>query len=163
MKNLTMKKWIKRAVFIIIGIGAVIQVVRPARTNPVSNRSEDIQAALPVHPEVAATLSRACNDCHSNNTVWPWYSNVAPVSWLVVSDVREGRNELNFSSWGAYDREKQQKLLGEICEQVREGEMPGFQYEMMHPKARLSDADRGTICAWTSALAPHGGEHEGDD
>ena len=158
-----MKQWIKRSVFIIIGIVVVIQVVRPARTNPVSNPDEDIQAVLPVHREVAATLSRACNDCHSNNTVWPWYSNVAPVSWLVVSDVREGRNELNFSNWGAYDREKQQKLLGEICEQVREGEMPGFQYEMMHPKARLSDADRRTICAWTSALAPHGGEHGGND
>lgn len=158
-----MKKWIKRSFFIIIGILAVIQVVRPARTSPVSNPSENIQAVLPVHPEVAATLSRSCNDCHSNNTVWPWYSNVAPVSWLVVSDVKAGRSDLNFSSWGAYDREKQQKLLGEICEKVEEGEMPGDVYTLMHANARLSDADRRTICAWTSALAPHGGEHGGND
>ncbi len=158
-----MRKWIKRSFFIIIAIAAVIQVVRPARTNPVSNPRENIQAVLPVHPEVAATFSRSCNDCHSNNTVWPWYSNVAPASWLVVGDVKEGRNELNFSSWGAYDREKQQKLLGKICEQIKEGEMPGFQYTMMHPKARLSDTDRKAICTWTASLTPPGGEEEGDD
>jgi hypothetical protein len=158
-----MKKWIKRSFFIIIGILAVIQVVRPARTNPVSNPNEHIKAVLPLHPEVEATFSRACNDCHSNNTVWPWYSNVAPVSWLVVSDVREGREKLNFSTWAAYGREKQQKLLGKICEEVKEGEMPEIQYTLMHPRARLNDGERRAVCAWTSALAPGSGKHEGDE
>lgn len=158
-----MRKWIKRSLLIIIGILVVMQVVRPARTNPVSNPREHIQAVLPVHPEVAAIFTRSCNDCHSNNTVWPWYSNVAPVSWLVINDVREGRNDLNFSSWGAYDREKQQKLLHEICEQVKEGEMPGVSYTLMHSNARLSDTDRGTICGWTAGLAPGGAEREADD
>lgn len=158
-----MRKWIKRAVLIIIGIFVVIQMARPSRTNPSSNPSENIQAVLPVQPEVASIFARACNDCHSNNTVWPWYSNVAPVSWLLVADVKEGRNKLNFSTWAAYDREKQQKHLGEICEQVKEGEMPGAVYTLMHPNARLSDAARRTICAWTASLASGGGEHEGEE
>jgi hypothetical protein len=157
-----MKKWIKRSFLAIIAILVVIQAARPARTNPASDPNQHIQAVLPVHPEVAATLSRSCNDCHSNNTVWPWYSNVAPVSWLLVSDVNEGRNELNFSAWGAYDREKQHKLLGKICEEVKDGEMPGTPYTLMHPNARLSNADQGKLCAWTAALAPGGGEHEGE-
>lgn len=158
-----MRKWITRSAFIIIGIFVVIQAVRPSRTNPVSSPGDSIQVVLPVHPEVTSIFARACNDCHSSNTVWPWYSNVAPVSWMVVSDVREGRNKLNFSTWAAYDRKRRQELLGEICEQVKEGEMPGLPYELMHPKARLNDADRRTICAWTSALAPGRGEHEGDE
>lgn len=158
-----MKKWIKRSSMVLIAIVVVMQVVRPVRTNPASEPSQHIQAVLPIHPEVAATFARSCNDCHSNNTVWPWYSNVAPVSWLLANDVKEGRNDLNFSTWGAYDREKQQKLLGEICEQVKEGEMPGTPYTLLHPKARLNDADRRTICSWTAGLAPGRGEHGGED
>jgi hypothetical protein len=158
-----MKKWIKRSVLILIALAMVIQVARPAKTNPASDPRQHIQAVLPVHPEIAAAFARSCNDCHSNTTVWPWYSNVAPVSWLLASDVNEGRQELNFSTWGAYDPQKQRKLLGEICEQVKEGEMPEIQYTFMHPKARLTDADRRTICSWTAALAPGGNERGGED
>jgi hypothetical protein len=75
-------------------------------------------------PEVAAILQRSCNDCHSNRTVWRWYSNVAPASWLVSHDVREGRDALNLSEWTRYAPQKQHKLMEEICEQVTEGEMP---------------------------------------
>jgi hypothetical protein len=142
-------RWSRRIFFPIIAIVAVMQVVRPARINPASNPSEDIQALLRVHPEVVAMFSRACNDCHSNNTVWPWYSNVAPLSWLLVKDVREGRSALNFSEWCTYDHEKQHKLLGEICEEVRGGEMPGTAYSLAHRQARLNDADRQAICSWT--------------
>lgn len=158
-----MKKWIKRSLLILVAIAVVIQVARPARTNPASDPGQHIQAVLPVHPEIAATFTRSCYDCHSNSTVWPWYSNVAPVSWLLASDVSEGRRELNFSAWGAYDPQKQRKLLGEICEQVKEGKMPGTPYTLMHPKAQVSDADRRTICSWTAGLAPGGGERGGED
>lgn len=144
-----MKKWSKKAFFLILGIVLLIQVVRPERSNPSSNLGEHIQAVLAVPPEVAAISSRACNDCHSNNTLWPWYSNVAPFSWVVVSDVRNGRSALNFSEWGAYDLKKQQELLKEICEQVKEGEMPEAAYLLVHPHARLSGADREAVCSWT--------------
>lgn len=161
-----MSKWVKGAFLLLVVVAGVIQLARPARTNPSSDPSDHIKAVLPVHPEVEAVLSRSCNDCHSNDTVWPWYSNVAPVSWLLANDVKEGRRELNFSSWGSYQGEKQQKLLGEICKEVRSGEMPGPAYRLAHPKARLTQAEQATLCAWTSSIAPamRGGheEHEGE-
>lgn len=164
-----MRKWLKRSFVVLVVLVAVAQFVRPARTNPVSNPQEHIQAVLPVHPEVAAAFSRACNDCHSNTTAWPWYSNVAPASWLVANDVNEGREEMNFSAWGTYKAEKQQKLLGKICEEVREGEMPGAAYTLIHRDSKLSNADRQAVCSWTktvgasaSAEKDHDKEDEGD-
>jgi hypothetical protein len=126
-----------------------MQFIRPERSNPPINTSQTIHASLPVDPAVDATFARSCNDCHSNLTVWPWYSNVAPVSWLLVSDVRRGRSNLNFSEWGSYPLEKQQELLKGICAEVSDKEMPGSAYTLMHPAARLTDADTGSICAWT--------------
>ncbi len=108
---------------------------------------------LPVTLETSVLFSRACNDCHSNNTIWPWYSNVAPISWLLVHDVRGGRSALNFSQWGGYDREKQAKLLGEICDEVKEGDMPPVTYTVAHSQARLSDASRASLCSWTRSAA----------
>jgi hypothetical protein len=83
---------------------------------------------------------RACFDCHSNETVWPWYSNIAPVSWLVEHDVQDGRSRLNFSDWGRAGHE-----VGEAAEVVREGEMPPAYFLIMHPEARLSAAEKQTL------------------
>ena len=101
-------------------------------------------------PEVAAVLRRACYDCHSNETVWPWYSHVAPVSWLLARDVREGRGELNFSTWDAYDAKKKTKKLKETAEEVTEGEMPPWFYAAVHRHAALSPADAERLRAWTA-------------
>ena len=161
-----MKKWLWRSLLFLIILAGLIQFARPEKTNPGSNPARHIKAVMPVRPEVAAALNRSCNDCHSNNTVWPWYSNVAPVSWLVINDVNEGREELNFSSWGAYKGEKQQKLLGEICKEVSSGEMPGAAYLLAHPQARLTQAERTAICSWTQTMAsrtPQKHEEEGDE
>jgi hypothetical protein len=80
---------------------------------------------------------RACFDCHSNETVWPWYSNIAPMSWLVQRDVIQGREELNFSTWGRGEQEAE-----DIAEVIRDGEMPPMQYLLLHPGARLTDAEK---------------------
>lgn len=80
---------------------------------------------------------RACYDCHSNETAWPWYTNVAPVSWLTTRDVEEGRRKLNFSEWGIGEQE-----ADEMIEVVEEGEMPPVFYRWMHPNARLSEVER---------------------
>ncbi|MGA9533224.1 MAG: heme-binding domain-containing protein [Anaerolineales bacterium] len=90
--------------------------------------------------ETRALAERACSDCHSNETAWPWYSSVAPVSWLVVHDVQEGRQTLNFSEW-----DRNQQRLREIAEVLREGEMPPFYYVLQHPGARLSAAERAQL------------------
>jgi hypothetical protein len=80
---------------------------------------------------------RACFDCHSNETTWPWYSNIAPVSWLVAHDVEEGRQRMNFSEWN-----RAHNAVGEVSEVVNSGEMPPFYYAIMHPKAQLTDAEK---------------------
>jgi len=89
-------------------------------------------------PQTRALFMRACGDCHSNETKWPWYSHVAPVSWLVAHDVEEGRENLNTSTWG---RQKRNKGY-DAAEEVEEGDMPPFFYLPAHPEARLDDAEK---------------------
>ena len=92
--------------------------------------------------EAKAVAEGACYDCHSNETAWPWYTNVAPSSWLVQRDVEEGRENLNFSEWPAGAEIVSEGIGQQIAEVVAEGEMPPFQYKIMHGAARLSDAQR---------------------
>jgi len=146
-----MKVWLKRIPMALVVLLVAIQVVRPARTNPPVDQKLEISAIHTGSPQAMGVLERSCNDCHSHHTVWPWYSNVAPVSWLVTHDVQEGRGEMNLSQWGSYEEKKRQKLLGKMCEEVTEGGMPGTAYEWMHPKARLNTADVQTVCAFTRA------------
>jgi cytochrome c551/c552 len=132
--------------FVVVVVGA--QLVPVARTNP------PVTGDVAAPPEVAALLRRACYDCHSNETVWPWYSRVAPVAWLVSHDVSEGREELNFSAWGDYPAKRRAKKLKESREEVEDGEMPPWYYLLMHPEARLDDAERARLLAWTAEAAP---------
>lgn len=92
-------------------------------------------------PATRALAQRACFDCHSNETVWPWYSKVAPVSWLVWNDVQEGRRRMNFSEWDQGGSQNE----SEIVEVLQEGEMPPFQYLIMHPEAHLSNVDKQAL------------------
>ncbi len=133
------------AVRLALGAAALllaIQVVRFERTNP------PVIADLQARPEVKSVLRRACYDCHSNETVWPWYSAVAPVSWLLHYDVTAGRSAVNFSDWGMLAPEEQRKKMHESGESVAEGEMPPWYYLPMHPEGRLSDVDKGIVEAW---------------
>lgn len=106
-------------------------------------------------PEVRALAVRACFDCHSNETKWPWYSSVAPVSWLVSHDVDEGRRELNFSEF-----DQRQRHAKDAAEEVREKEMPPAIYFPMHPEAKLTDAERQQlVAAFEAMFGKEGGEH----
>lgn len=146
-----MKVWMKRSLLALAVLLVAAQVVRPARTNPTVDPKLEISAIHTGSPAAMGILERSCNDCHSNRTVWPWYSKFAPASWLVTSDVNEGRSEMNLSEWGAYSQEKRQKLLGKMCEEVTEGDMPGALYATLHPQARLTGADVQAVCAFSKA------------
>jgi cytochrome c553 len=128
-----------------------IQFVRPARTNPAVDQTQAMHTRLQVTPQVAAILDRSCQDCHSNSTRWPWYSNVAPASWFLVDHVNEGRQNMNFSEWGTLDKRRADKRLEEICEQVSDRLMPLDSYTWIHRSAKLSDEDIKTLCEWTEA------------
>ncbi|MGQ0763764.1 MAG: heme-binding domain-containing protein [Acidobacteriota bacterium] len=141
-------KWIA----IVLALAAVgIQFVRPARTNPPLEPSQTLEAHTQMTPEVAKIFERSCNDCHSNKTTWPWYTNVAPVSWWTIDHVTHGRSHLNYSEWGKLKRPDQEKSLQEICDEVFDGKMPLPSYLPMHPQARLSELDKKVLCDWTEA------------
>jgi len=129
----------------------IAQFFGPAKTNPAIDPSQSLESRLQVTPQVAAILDRSCNDCHSNKTRWPWYSNVAPVSWFVISHVDEGRQNMNFSEWGRYTQSDVGGLLKKICREVKGGDMPLSSYTPLHPGSKLSAEDVKTLCAWTDA------------
>ena len=139
-------KWI---VIVVAVLFVAIQVIRPAKTNPPVDETRTIYARIQVPPEVAGIMERSCQDCHSSKTVWPWYSQVAPVSWLLTDDVNDGRRHLNLSDWAAYDSKRASKKLDEMCEQVDHGEMPLWFYVPLHPKSKLTENDKKILCDWT--------------
>jgi len=137
---------------VFVGIGGVllaIQFAPVARTNP------PIEVSVEAPPEVTTILRRACFDCHSNETVWPPQAYVAPVSWLVSHDVKEGREELNFSRWGP---DQVKRTAKELPKEVEKKDMPPFLYLLAHPEAKLSDADRAALVGWARGL----GEKKGN-
>ena len=141
-------KWV---VIIVAGLFVLLQLKRPARTNPASESSQSIEAHVQMTPQVKDILDRSCRDCHSNKTDWPWYTNVAPLSWWITDHVNQGRTSLNLSEWGKLDKERQDKKLRQICDEVDDGAMPFPSYLPMHPKAKLSEQDKKILCDWTAA------------
>lgn len=153
-----MKKSVK---YIVIGIAAllvVIQLIPVDRNNPPVTPELELQAL----EEVMAVFKVSCYDCHSNQTKWPLYSYVAPVSWLVAHDVEEGRDELNFSEWQKYSEKKKQKKMEEIVEETSGDEMPLPIYLFMHSDVKLSDQQKEIIKKWGGAVADEHGEEEGE-
>jgi len=93
-------------------------------------------------------MRRSCNDCHSNETEWPWYARIAPVSFLVARDVKDCRKKLNLSIWDSYDELRKTRKKREIAKEVGRGEMPPWYYVPLHPEAKLSAAERALIIKW---------------
>jgi hypothetical protein len=131
-------------VFVIVLAAA--QLVRPGRVNPPIDAGRTIQAHVGTTSGLGAVLDRACRECHSNATVWPWYTRIAPVSWALAYGVSAGRRAVNFSEWGAYQPAEQRTLLAASCDDASTGRMPGA-WTMVHPEAKLSASDVETICA----------------
>jgi hypothetical protein len=147
--NLGKVRAMARASKLLLFTGALlvaIQLVRCEHDNP------PVTGEIQAPANVQAILERACYDCHSNETRWPWYSHVAPVSWLVHHDVEEGREHLNFSEWTQLAADKQAHAREEIQElTIDKSDMPLAYYVLLHSNARLSDADRQALKAWLSA------------
>ena len=103
---------------------------------------------LKLPAEITSIFKRSCMDCHSSQTTWPWYSYVAPTSWLVERDVRRGRDHMNFSQWQQYTFQHREKLLADVASAVKNDEMPLRQYTFIHRQARLTDAERDLVYQW---------------
>jgi hypothetical protein len=137
------------ALFFVVALAGA-QTIRPERSNPPVDASRTIELLMSVPPPAGAVLERSCRDCHSNRTEWPWYSNVAPVSWFVIDHVNHGRSHLNFSEWSSYQPDRRRELALGICKEARAGRMPLPSYTWIHWSARLSAADIDALCT----LAP---------
>ena len=146
-----MRKLLKWTAIVLVVLFLGIQLMRPARTNPAVDESQTIEARTQMTPQVKAIFERSCNDCHSNKTVWPWYTNVAPISWWIAGHINEARQNMNLSEWAKLDRDHQDRKLRQICDEVTDGGMPLPSYVPMHPKAKLSEQDKKTLCDWTEA------------
>ena len=139
---------------LVLGVAIQFVPVGSDTANPPVTLEPDWDSA-----ETRELFFRVCRDCHSNETVWPWYSHVAPVSWLVAADVEEGREHLNVSEWA-----RPEQHGDEAAEMVREGEMPLWFYLPLHPDARLSSAEkRRFIAGLEGTFGSEGDHHEGHD
>ena len=140
-------RWIL-TVFLLAFIGA--QFVRADRTNPAAAPTASLRARVP--SDVGAILDRSCRNCHSNETEWPWYSNVAPMSWMLADHVHQGREHFNYSEWTSYPSDDQDKFLGAMCNLVQRGRMPLPSYLLIHRDAKLSPDDVQAICTWSDKM-----------
>ncbi len=164
---------LRLALAVLVAALALAQAVPVKRTNP------PVEALVPAPPPVLAALRKSCWDCHSNETVWGWHTRIAPISWIVASDVNGGREELNFTRWNAVGAKRLAELSKKIPEEVGDGDMPPLLYALAHPSAKPTDAERAAIVAWGRTLgtasavaapapagepaAERGGGHEADE
>ena len=125
-----------------------LQAIPVERGNPPVDPARTIFATVALPAKVEMVLRRSCADCHSNQTRWPWYSYVAPMSWIVAHDVHAARRQMNFSEWAGYSEKKREDRLNGICEQVVNGDMPEGKYALIHRRARVPEDERAAICQW---------------
>jgi hypothetical protein len=143
--------WFRRiALGVVLLLGAA-QFIPVDRSNRPVDPGKTFYTTENVPPKVQALLDRSCTDCHTNQTRWPWYNGIAPISWVVANDVHSARRKLNFSEWGNYSAKKRDHEKEEICDEVMEGDMPDGKYAFVHPKSKLTTDERAAICEWTGS------------
>lgn len=143
-----MKKIIRYSLYGLLGLFVIIQFFQTDKTNPPVDPAKDFIAATQPDPSIANRLRGACYDCHSNESKYPWYSYVAPLSWYVQNHITEGREHLNFSEWTTYSSEDQAEILEESGEELQKGKMPLKPYPITHPEAKMSETEKQELIAW---------------
>jgi hypothetical protein len=140
-----------KVVLVGLALLAIASVVRAQFRQPdeVLDPADGLSARAAVPAAVMSTIRRACFDCHSNETRWPWYSKLPVASWLLERDVNDGRGQLNFSRWALYNPFDRAGLLDKVCELATAGKMPLPRYLMLHHDARLSHTDIDQLCVWS--------------
>lgn len=147
------KKVLKAVAIVLVLAFVAVQFVGIDTANPPIERDQTLEATTSVPPDISLILGRSCNDCHSNQTMYPWYAHIQPLGWFLKSHIDDGRRRLNFSVWNTYDATKKAKRLEDICEQVESKEMPLPSYLWLHGGAALSDSETRALCDWTKVEA----------
>jgi cbb3-type cytochrome oxidase cytochrome c subunit len=147
-KRFTLKNISIVFVFILL----MIQSIQIDKTIQAVNPVTDFISVTAANTDVAGFLKTACYDCHSNQPTYPWYTNVAPVSWWIKYHINEGSQHLNFSIWSTYSEKRKNHKLEECIEMIEEGEMPMYSYTVMHKEAKLSDSQKLQLVEFFKAL-----------
>ena len=137
-----------KSLFALAAVAVIVGQMEPQQRAAIDLRNQELP--LLFNSEPAHVLVRACGNCHSNHTDWPWYSHVAPVSWWIARDVREGRESLNLSKWETYSVPQRRDKLESICGLISTGRMPPRHYRSMHPEANLTETEKEAVCAWAN-------------
>lgn len=149
-RRFDMKRILKWAILALVVAFCAIQLAQPARTNPPVKT--DFLKTTGAPPDVAAMFHSACYDCHSDETRWPWYSYIAPVSWQIAQDVNHGRRHVNLSEWPDKP-DLARKKIGDMSDEIDDGDMPMKKYTLIHRDARLTSQQRKTLTDWLDAQA----------
>jgi hypothetical protein len=147
-----LKKILKRTFQLLLVAFIIIQFFRPAKNRADGISNNDISKIYAVPADVEAILKTSCYDCHSNNTVYPWYAEIQPAAWWLADHVKEGKKELNFSEFASYRIARQYRKLEEINKEVKENEMPLESYLWIHKNSKLSDQQKLTLANWVTAV-----------
>ncbi|MFD2891583.1 heme-binding domain-containing protein [Flavobacterium chuncheonense] len=142
----------KKIFFALAVVLVVIQFIQIDKTNPTVDESQDFLKTYSPSPEITAQIKASCYDCHSNESLYPWYANVQPAGWFLKHHIDEGRHELNFSEFGSYSAKKQAHKLEESIELIEKGEMPLSSYTIMHKDAVLDDASKKALVEYFKSI-----------
>ena len=144
---------IKKILLVLLAIFIAMQFIRPPRNKSTQLLSTDFTKLYKVPDSVQSVLQKACYDCHSNNTVYPWYTNIQPVGWILARHIKNGKADLNFSDFGSYTSRRQVSKLKGIVNEVKDDEMPIAAYKLMHKNAKLSKAEKKLLMDWANKTA----------
>jgi hypothetical protein len=145
-------KILKKILWFLLFAFIVIQFIRPKKNKSTEITANHIYSMYPASQEVKTIMGKACNDCHSNNSNYPWYSNIQPVYWWLNSHIQDGKRHMNFSEFGTYRIAKQNHKLEECIDEVKGGSMPLDSYTWTHTDAKLTDMEKAQLTAWWSSI-----------
>ncbi|OIR12004.1 hypothetical protein GALL_62550 [mine drainage metagenome] len=145
-------KILKKILVALLVVLIVIQFIHPKKNQSTEILATDISKTYAVPKDVETILAKACNDCHSNNTIYPWYNNIQPVAWWLQDHVNEGKEHLNFSDFTSMKVARQYKRLDDCIKEVKEGGMPLDSYTWIHKNAILTDVEKQTLYNWCNAV-----------
>ncbi len=143
---------LKKIIIALIAIFIGIQFFRPAKNKAAGTQANSIDNVFPVPENVKVILNKSCMDCHSNNTHYPWYDNIQPVSWWLDNHVKEGKREINFDEYATYNLRRKYHKMEEVVEQMKSGEMPLKSYTVTHADARLNQQEKQLLIDWAESV-----------
>ena len=144
------KKILKVLLIVIVAAVIIMQFFRVDKANPPIVQAETLEATAVVPPDISLIIGRSCNDCHTNQTIYPWYANLQPMGWLLKNHIDDGRRQMNFSVWNTYQLKRRSKKLEQICDRLESKEMPLPSYLWIHRDSILSENDSKALCNWAT-------------